>query len=407
MTHHPDDIVISGLGVMSAIGADAASLTQALREGRSGVRQFDRHRNGELPQHAAGFIDDLEGNCARYFDVRKARRWDCLTTMTLATALQAIGDAKLSSLDPLRTGLVLGNGWGGLQTTESFFSKAVAGVPQSANPSLFPETVPNAATGHLSIELGIRGPYTTVSQKQISVEGALAFALGLFAKNQVDVVIWGGMEDVSSWGELGHAHAGALASHDQTLLPFDRARSGTLLGEGGAIMVLERRAQALKRGATVYGNIRALTLGGVATRPGSWPRGPQRLQSVTRHLRRWLERRNISESDIGFVSACALGARALDEFEAQVLHAIFADHKPVWALAGASGSFGCLSSLRVASALLAMREKFIPPTVGLQAPVTPPLDHVRGNARTATSRGFFHHTIADGGGYAALVVAAD
>jgi len=405
-------VVISGMGIVSPIGCDLSSFTQNFRDGLSGITQQPL-RNGTMPNHPIGMANHFEENLKEIYDFRKLRRWDPSSQMTLLATLSALADAKIMEvqsqnwqIDPQNLALILGHGLGGLGTVEKFFQKVVEVSPQSANPSLFPETVPNAATGHLSIELGLNVPSTTIAQKQITFEAALNFALHTFQMEDVDWIITGCVEDLNDWEILAHEKSGYLAhSSPASLKPFDRQRSGTLLGEGGAIFILERQESAEKRGHKPYARIIGCQQGGHPTRPGSWPQKRSDSHQQSQIFQSFFKENGLQESQIDWVLACALGSPTLDLFEANVLHELFGSQTPITSVCGQWGTFTSMGSLRLAAALVALNQSWIPKTVGLDDPEFSSLNYVcQPKSLDEGTHRVFIHSMGDGGSYSGYII---
>jgi 3-oxoacyl-[acyl-carrier-protein] synthase II len=282
-------------------------------------------------------------------------------------------------------GVVIGTGYGSTAQTDEFFVGMLKEGPEGANPSLFPDTVPNAPASQVSIYHGIKGPNTTFSHNEVSGEQALAYAYQLLQEARADAVLVGSVDELSS--VLFHSFAAVRALspkgvHGEGMSPFDCLRNGRVLGEGAGILVLEKRKHARGRGAKIYGSLVAWAATGGPVGIHHYEAGAEQM---TRGMKKVLNKAGVSPAQVDYISAAANSTKELDRAEAMAIQKVGAMASrpiPVSSLKGHIGDFCGSAALRAAAILLAMRDGQIPPTLGLKTPEFD-LDHVMGQPREA------------------------
>jgi 3-oxoacyl-[acyl-carrier-protein] synthase II len=255
--------------------------------------------------------------------------------------------------------------------------------PEGANPSLFPDTVPNAPASQISIYHGLQGPMTTFSHNEVSGELSLAYAHLLLREGRARAVLAGGADELSF--VLFHSFAAlrALSPRDrgeEGMRPFDRRRNGRVLGEGAAVFVLEEESRARERGARVYGSLAASASTGGAAGISRYETGGQQM---ARAMDRTLRQAGLAPERVDCISAAANSTRELDRAEAGAIQKVFGGGgrtPAVSSLKGHTGDFCGSGAMRAAALLLAMGDGEIPPTLGLQDPEFD-LDHVQHTPR--------------------------
>ena len=257
------EIVISGLAAISAAGIGLAPLREALASGESRLK--------EIPAEIAGGEGHLWGKAvefraADFMPPLKARKFDRCSLLAVAAAGLALRHAGLDpkAMDPQRIGILLGCGFGGIANSTDFLSGYFSSGPEGLAPLLFPNTVPNAAASNASIEHGLKGPNVTIVQRFCSTETALLMACRFLEEGRADVIVTGGVDELTPMMIKGFRAMGQLNG------------CGEGFGEGSGMLVLERRQAALARGAAIRGSIDALRTVGFLL-PGAEAEGVDRL----------------------------------------------------------------------------------------------------------------------------------
>lgn len=365
-------VVVTGIGTISPLGLGREELVRGLREGRAAT-----------PFEPRAFVPPMT-----------LRRLDRSGALALAAGALACRDAGIEAGKEPALGVIVGAGGIGIETTGAFFRGVSESGPAAASPLLFPNTVPNAAAGQIAIALGAGGPNATFAARGVAAEAALACAASLIEMGRAEVLLAGGVAETSEFLVEGYRTYRALSKTGRAR-PFDRRRDGAVLGEGATFLVLESEARARARGARIYAVLAAAVEGAVET--PSVNRYPVDAREYADFLPR-------VEPERAWIHSCASGARALDRIEAEALAARFS-RAPVSSIKGAGGESMAAGALRAAASCLAIAERFIPPTFGLDEPEYGELDLVRGEARDAPTLDTVLQTgLAEGGAAAALII---
>ncbi len=245
-----NDIVITGLAAISAAGVGLAPLGETLRTGVSRLQQVPEEILGETG-HLWGKADSFRA--ADFMPPLKARKFDRCSQFAIVAAGMAIKDAglDLKARDPRRVGILLGCGFGGIANSEEFLRGYYTSGMEGLAPVLFPNTVANASASNASIELGLQGPNITVVQRFCSAESALLMAQRFLEEDRADVILVGGVDELTPMVMKGFQAVGQLR------------RFAAGFGEGAGMLVLEKRGHARQRGAVVraaLGEIRTVGL---------------------------------------------------------------------------------------------------------------------------------------------------
>jgi 3-oxoacyl-[acyl-carrier-protein] synthase II len=407
-----DDIVLTGLGIVSPVGGDAQSTMKALLCGESGVTLLPEHQRKRTPVYLYAPVDD--GALTRVNRL-EMRRHDRSVHLALQAGREAWENAGAPEAEPSRVASVVATGIGGLTsvfgTHDRYLERGAAGMPAHTIPGL----MPNCSSALLATEVGARAAAVSLASACASGADAIAYAMRLFRDDEIDVALAGGTEAIIHTITLsGFAALRALSSrHDDpphASRPFDRDRDGFVLGEGAAILVLERRRHAEARGARIW----ARAAGAGSTCDGSHlvapdPTGHWNAEAIGKALRA----AEIGPSDISCISAHATATVAGDLAENEALKKAFNGALSDICVTALKSSFGHMigASGAVAAALAAISvyDKTVPPTRNLDN-LDPAidLDVVRGTARPLPADAAVLVNAAGFGGHnTAVVIAAE
>jgi 3-oxoacyl-(acyl-carrier-protein) synthase len=236
------DIVITGIGTVTAAGSGVEPLLELLRSGGNALTP--------VPPEVAGG----EGYCwgkahgfkaTDFIPPLKARKMDRCSQFGVAAAGMALKDAGIvpREMDPVRIGIALGCGFGGVANSAEFLTGYFSGGVEGLSPMLFPNTVPNASASNVSIEYGLKGPNVTLVQRFCSAESAFLMACRFIGEGRADVMLAGGADELLPLMIQGFGATGQLR------------RSASCFGEGSSILVLESAGHAARRGAKARGNV--------------------------------------------------------------------------------------------------------------------------------------------------------
>jgi 3-oxoacyl-[acyl-carrier-protein] synthase II len=363
-------IVVTGLGVVSALGAGREAFWRNLAAGASGLRPlslFDP-KIGRSP--LAGEI--AEFSPAPFIGTRGIRHFDRTTLLLACAAKLALKDAGVlhGGDAPARgdqIGIAVGSTYGSIGSIAAFDTAALRDGPSYVNPMEFPNTVLNAPASRVSIVLGVTGPNATIATGESSALDALSYAADFLRLGRAGAMLAGGVFGLGEDVYRGFAGTGALSGtrgdDEELCAPFDRRRNGLVLGEGSCLLFLEPLSRARGRGAGIYGEVTGYG-------NGFRPRGADPVTSGRRVLGAALARAGRSPQDVSCVFGGANSTPTGDRLEAQTLRATFASVPalpPVSAIKSMCGE--CLDAsgaLQAAAALLALREQVVPPTINHQ-----------------------------------------
>ena len=400
-------VVVTGLGIISPIGIGKEAFLKSFREGKLGIKEITRFDTSKYRSHLGGEVTDF--NPKDYINPMKIRRMDRDSQIAVAAAVLALKDANLeiTSGNSSGCGVILGSGFTGLETTEAFHRGLIEHGPSGVNPMLFPNTVPNAPAGHISIELGITGPNSTITQKGATGEGAIGYAYSLLRYGKAKAILTGGVDELSWILFHAYSHLGILSplenkDYSEGSRPFDKRRNGMVLGEGGGILVLETLELAQKRGAKIYAEV--IGYGMSSSNPGisDYDSDPE---GMVRSMELALEDAKISEGEIDYISAAANSTPVLDESETEAIKKVFDKNVLVSSLSSSIGYFNASGGLKAISACLAIEDNFIPPTINYQEKdPSCDLDYVPNKAREKRVEAVLINGFADGGSNASLIL---
>jgi len=359
-------VAVTGIGIVSSIGIGRDAFWSALREGRSGIAPIEGlARASGLPRVAAAVRDFA---AKELITSQQFRRMDRLSRMAVAASRLALTDAGIApdALPGERVGVVFGTALGDIEDSMDHLQRIFTRGPAAASPMVFPNLVMNAAAGYVAMEFGFTGVNLTLAQAEVSGEHAVAQGCDVVRSGRADVVLAGGGDQVTPILVEGYHRARALAGQRggrEWASPYDTGRTGIVLGEGTAILVLESVARARARGATIYATIDGARSFSVDAPRYDWP---ARADAALPALQTLLD-----GEAVDLLVGGANSSRRLDRCElalfARLLAAPAAD-VGVTSIKGAIGEFGAAGALTVAAACLALREQTIPPLCNLRSP---------------------------------------
>ena len=248
------DVVVTGLGAITPLGADVASTWESMLAGRSGVRKLTEDWASELPARIAAWA---AADPATLIDRVQARRLDRCEQFAIVAAREAWAHAGAPEVDPDRLGVVVSSGIGGIASTLAAYDTLKEKGWQRLSPFTVPMLMPNGSAGWISLELGARaGVHATVSACASGAE-AIGYAMDMIRSGRADVVLAGGTEAaIMQLNIAAFAAMRALSTRndepERASRPFDKGRDGFVLGEGAGMVVLESAEHAARRGATVH-----------------------------------------------------------------------------------------------------------------------------------------------------------
>ncbi len=376
-THlQPRRVVVTGMGMLTALGNDVPTTWNNLVAGRSGIGTITRFDPVRLASRVAGEVKDFDPSVV--LDRKEQRRTDRSVQYTLVATRQAMDQAELRG--PLdgemadRTGVVIGSALGGVQTL--FDQARILGEhgPGRLSPFMVPMTIGNLTAGQVAITFGATGPNFALMSACASGGHAVGEAWEMIRRDDADMMFAGGTEAGLHEGQVGaFAAMRALSTRNDdppaASRPFDRARDGFVIGEGAGVLVLEELAHALARGVTPLAEI--VGYGATAdashiTRPA--PGGMGAVKAV----RRALVKAGLTADDVDHVNAHATSTPEGDRAELEAIHTIFgARARDVSVTANKSmlgHTLGAAGAIEAIVTIQSLRSGIVPPTVNLHDP---------------------------------------
>jgi 3-oxoacyl-[acyl-carrier-protein] synthase II len=359
---------------VTPVGNDVESSWQALLAGTPGAAPITKFDAAKL---SVRFACEVKGfDALRYMDRKEARRYDLFAQFALAAAHQAVTQAGLEDKvpDPDRVGVVIGSGIGGMQTYEENCKAFVTKGPDRVSPFFVPMFIPDIAAGLVSIRYGLKGPnYATVSACASSAH-AIGDSFNLIRHGQADAMVTGGAEAaITGLTVAAFSNMKALSSRNDSpetaSRPFDADRDGFVLGDGGAIVVLESLEHAERRGARILGEVLGYGSSGDAyhiTSPAENGEGAQRA------MRACLADGGIDPKDVGYINAHGTSTEQGDIAETQAVKAVFGEQARKLIFGSTKSMTGHLlgaaGALEFGVSLLAATCGVIPPTINQFTP---------------------------------------
>ncbi|MDJ1130487.1 beta-ketoacyl-[acyl-carrier-protein] synthase family protein [Streptomyces iconiensis] len=397
---------ITGIGMVTPSGVGVQASWAGILSGKP-TAEVDDELAG-LPVAFSCRVPDLDA-CARLTS-RLALRLDRFTQMALIAAHEAVADAGLNSeaWHGERVAVVMGVGTASFDRLEAEVMKLASDQVRKISPLMIPRSIPNMASGEISLALKARGPSFATSTACASGATALGTALLLLRAGACDIAIAGGAESVRNRiSAVGFSQLGALSTRSGSPAaasrPFDTGRDGFVLSEGAAVLVLERPAHARGRGART----RAILSGYGATCDAHHPTAPPvDGRGAAAALRMALADASLTADDIGHINAHGTSTPLNDAAECQALQAVFPQPPPTTSNKGVWGhSIGAAGAIEAAVTALTLEHQLLPPTANhTQQDPAFDLDIVTGSGRHHQVRAAVSNSFGFGGHNAVLIL---
>ncbi|MGZ9074721.1 MAG: beta-ketoacyl-[acyl-carrier-protein] synthase family protein [Burkholderiaceae bacterium] len=397
-------VAVTGLGVVSALGNDVASLWPALVGGECGIRPISNIATDRLLARIAAEV--LGFDAAAHFDSRRLPMLDRTSQFALVAARQAVHEAvpdgiAVLGLDPCRAGVIFGAGLG-VHTIDSSYQTFYGEGSNRLHPFTVPRIMPNAPASHLSIEFGVRGPSFATASACASSTHAIGIAFQLIRAGLLDLAVSGGSDASLTPGHVRAWDALRVLSPD-ACRPFSSDRNGLVLGEGAAVLVLEEWKHAKARGAVIHAEIAGFGMSADA-RDITAPDCVGAAQAINAAL----ADAKVPPAAVNYVNAHGTGTRLNDRSETAALKRVFGDYAAKLALSSTKSMLGhCLNAsgaLEALATVLSVRDDIAPPTIGYRAPDPEcDLDCVPNTARRLRIDAALSNSFAFGGLNAVLV----
>ena len=405
-------VAVTGIGLVTPLGHSTGEVFESACAGRSAVRPFVNEVTARLRSPLAATV---QFDAAEHFDVQQQRLFDRVTQFAVVAARRAIADASvaLSNFDPERVGVFLGTGMAGTTSMDDGYRTLYGEASDRIKPTLILQGMHNAAAAWIGIEHCLTGPNLTYSTACSSSGVAIGEAWLRVASGSVDLAFAGGSEaplalgSMKAWEAMHTLAVSDLAAPGTSCKPFSKNRTGMVLGEGSAIVILESMDAAMARNATIYGEL----IGYGLTTDSSHIARPS-VQGQAAAMRAALRSAGITADEVDSINAHGTGTLANDAAETAAIKSVFgarASAVPVSATKAIHGHLlGAAGALECVLALLAMQHRIALPTMHLEQPDPDcDIDYVPKRARPgAAGNIMLSNSFAFGGTNAVLVLRA-
>lgn len=394
-------VVITGLGAVTPVGLSAVESWQAIREGTCGIAPITQFDASGLKVHLAAEVKgfDPESCMTR----QEAKRMARFTQFAVAAAKEALTDFRLEDTDPDRCGVMVSSGIGGLSTIESEHDRGLAKGWDRVSPFFIPMGITNMAAGQIAIHAGFRGLCTCPTAACAGGTYAVGDAFHYIRDGYADVMLCGGTEAaVTPLAIGGFTSMKALTQAEdpsRASIPFDKERSGFVLGEGAAILLLEELEHAKRRGAHILAELAGYGATCDAyhiTAPRPDGTGAAKAMSLA------LSDGGVSPEDVDYINAHGTSTPLNDSGETAAVKMVFGDHAYQLAISSTKSMtghmLGAAGAVEALFTTLSLRDGFLPATINYQIPDDEcDLDVVPNTGRTASVRYALSNSLGFGG----------
>lgn len=403
------EVVITGVGLLSAAGPSAESCWSNLSAGVDATRA--------LSASAGAFGGALRGGEITGFDAkdfmpaRLAQKLDVFCQFAVASAIMAVRDSglKLTEVDREGVGVYVGNTFGGWRFTDRELRHLHQEGVRKVSPFQATAWFPTAPQGQITILLGLHGHSKTIDCGRASGLASIAYAARAIQSGRCDIVIAGGSEAVANPFVLSACASEGAQEHGHRISPrgryepFGRQRDGWVVGEGGAFVVLERKEHAQARGARIYGSVGGFGLRHEAVHP-DYSRSSGSLAAA---MRTAIAERGLSPAEVDLVMADGAGTAGGDASEAAAICEVLGDGARVTVPKTMFGqTYGAAGAIDVVLSALSLRHQYILPTVELEEDVECRIRLQRGRAASAPLRNVVVNARGTGGVCASMLLCA-
>lgn len=396
-------VVVTGIGVVSALGTGYGAHSEGLREGRAGIKPITRFDSERLMVKIAGEATQFEGT--DHFTRSEITLLDRVSQMALVAGAEAVSQSGIDFDGQLglRTTTILGSAMGGLTTQDENYYTVYHEMKNRVHPFIVPRLMANAPVSQLSMKYGLKGPAYVVSTACSSSNHAIGQAFHMVRSGAMDAAVTGGTESILCFGGM-KAWEGLRVMSKDACRPFSKNRNGMVLGEGAAVFVLEDLDHARARGADILGEICGFGMtadAGDIVQPSA--------DGAGRAMQAALDDAAMAPEEVGYINAHGTATAMNDRTEAAVIRTILGDHASQVMVSSTKSmhghAIGGAGALEAVAALMALGEGVIPPTIGHQEDDPEiGLDIVPNTARDAVVDAALSNSFAFGGLNAVLAM---
>ena len=366
-------VVITGLGAITPIGNNVQDFWKGIKEGKCGIDEITHFDASEYKVKLAAEVKDY--NPEDYFDRKAAKRLDTFSQFAIIAAKEAWNDSKLDkeTENMERVGVILGSGIGGLETMEKEMSNIHQKGPDRVSPMFIPMNIANMAAGNVAIELGAKGESIAMVTACASGTHCVGESFRMIKNGYQDVVIAGGTEaTITPIGIAGFTNIKALSQatdKNRASIPFDKERSGFVMGEGAGIVILEELEHALKRNAKIYAEVVGYGATSDAyhiTSPAPGGEGGARAMKIA------MEEANVKPEEITYINAHGTSTHLNDSCETAAIKTALGEASKKVMVSSTKGHTGHLlgaaGGVEAVVCAKSVEEGFVPATINYKVP---------------------------------------
>jgi 3-oxoacyl-[acyl-carrier-protein] synthase II len=406
-------VVVTGIGAVTSLACKVGDLWQKILRGESGIHPL---RVFDTTGHKVKFGGDVyDWTVEGYVDRKEEKRLDRFTQFALVAGIDAVNDSGLefSKENPYRCGVILGSGIGGLNEIETQHERLLTKGPDKVSAFTIPKLMVNAASGHVSIRYGLRGPNYAVATACASATNAMGDAFKTIQYDDADIMVTGGTEAACTpMGLSGFANMKALSErHDDPAgasRPFDRDRDGFVLSEGAGLLVFEELEHAKARGAKIYGEILgygATADAGHITQPDAEGMGAARAMAAA------LRDARLNPDQVDYINAHGTSTPLGDKAETIAVKTVFGEQARRVSISSTKSQLGHLlgasGGVELVVCMQALVDQVCPPTINYHTPDPEcDLDYTPNEPRQRTLRVVMSNSFGFGGHNASIIAGA-
>ena len=365
-------VVITGMGAVTPIGNNVEDSWQSIKDGKCGIDKITAFDTTDHKVHLAAEIKDLKEE--EFLDKKQIKRLDKFSRYAIIASKEAMKDSGITpeNTNMERVGVIVSSGIGGIATIEEG-NTSLAKHPDRVSPMYIPSSIVNMASGNVTIEIGAKGESMSMVTACASATHSIGESYRIIKHGYEDVVFAGGTEaSITPTGVAGFANIKALSTSEnpnRASIPFDKERSGFVMGEGAGVIVLEELEHALKRGAKIYAEI----VGYGATSDAYHITSPaENGEGGTRAMVRAIEDAKIKPEDITYINTHGTSTPLNDKTETAAIKGAFGEYSKDLYISSTKGNTGHLlgaaGAVEAIFTIKAIEDKFIPPTINYEVP---------------------------------------
>lgn len=402
-------VVVTGIGMVTPVGNNTEDSWNAVKAGKCGIAPITHYDTEGRKVTLAAEVKDFDP--AEYIDAKELRKMDRFVVFAVSAASQAVKDSGLdfASEDTERAGVIVSSGIGGFTTIQSETIKGSEKGYDRVSPYFIPQIISNMAAGQIAIKYGLNGMCTCVVTACAGGTNAIGDAFHRIRDGYEDVMLAGGTEaciteiGIGGFTSMRALHTGT--DPKRASIPFDKERSGFVMGEGGAILVLEEEDHAKKRGAKIYGEV----VGYGANCDANHITAPLEDGSMAaKCLKLAMKDGGVEATDIDYINAHGTSTHLNDSGETKAVKLAFGDHASKLMVSSTKSMTGHLlgaaGAVEAGFTMLAIKDGFVPATIGYQVPDEEcDLDVVPNEGRNVDIKYAISNSLGFGGHNACLV----